>query len=423
MKLTNLSLKAIKGTGERQDLAVEGYPGLRVRVSPDGRRKALTYVYRQGGKVARLTLGDWPVLSIAEALAIYGNMLALTKKGDDPRKALPDVRPVSRKATGFTVQELAEEFRDRHLQPNVKTWAEAWRILEKDVLEHWGEREAATITPREVVLLLDGIMDRGAKRVANRVRSLLVQLFRFGVSRGMVAASPVVAVEPPVRKAPTRERVLTDAELRKFWRKIPAAKMLPRVTHALRLLLVTGQRRGEVALAQWAEFDLPGKVWTIPAERTKSGREHVVPLSPLALEVLAELRADLDAAAVTARRDQDGRYAGVWLFPSPHWETDAPIDAKAVTRAVSRNREQWGIPPFTVHDLRRTVRSNLSALGISPIVARKVVNHTLEGMDAIYDRHDYLAEKRQALELWAERLQAIIAGKRAKVAPLRRAAS
>ena len=424
MKLTNISLKAIKGTGERQDLPADGYPGLRLRVAADGTRKTLVYIFRQGGKLTRLTIGDWPQMSLAEAVAIHGKARALALDGDDPRKALPESRPMSRKLSGFTVRDLAEEFRDRHLVPNVKTWRETWRIIEKDILEHWGERDATTIAPREVVLLLDDIMDRGAQRIANRVRSLLVQMFRFGVSRGLVAASPVVAVEPPNRKPASRERILSDAEVRTFWRKIETAKMLPRVTHALRLLLVTGQRRSEVALAAWAEFDLDAKLWTIPAERSKNGKAHIVPLTPMALDILAGLRADLDAAAVIAKRDQDGRYPGRWLFPSPHWEKDEPVDAKAVTRAVSRNRPHWGVDAFTVHDLRRTVRSNLSALGVSPVVAKKVVNHTLEGMDAIYDRHDYLDEKRLALTLWADHLAGIIAGKRAKVTPiLRKSAS
>ena len=427
VKLNNIALKAIKGTAERQDIAVEDYPGLRLRVSADGTRKALVYVFREGKrKITRLTLGEWPALSIAEAVQMYGNMQALVKKGEDPRQALPALRPMARKTDRFTVQELADEFKTRRLigpdpeQPLVKTWPETWRILERDVLIELGHREAAAVTPRDVVLLLDGIVDRGAMRIANRVRSILVQMFKFGVSRGLVDASPAVAVEPPA-KSKSRERILADDEIRAVWRKIDSAKILPRMRPALRLLLATGQRRSEVALAKWHEFDLEAKTWTIPAEQSKNGKQHMVPLSSLSLEILAELRAELDAAAKVAEVDQDGRYAGPWLFPSPRWTTGDPIDAKAVTRAVSNNREHFGVAPFTVHDFRRTVRSNLAALGVDRIVAKKVLNHTLDGMDAVYDRHDYAEEKRQALELWADRLVAVIAGKKAKVAPLRAA--
>lgn len=426
VKLNNIVLKALKGTGERQDIPVDGYPGLRLRVSADGRRKTLVFMYRQRKKVVRLTLGDWPALSIAEAVQMYGNMMALSAKGDDPRKALPAVRPVSRKTDGFTVQDLADEFKARRLigpdpeRPLVKTWPETWRIIERDVLPEFGEREAAAITPRDVVLLLDGIVDRGALRIANRTRSILVQMFKFGVSRGLVDASPVVAVEPPAKSA-SRERILSDAEIKAVWSKLDDAKMLPRLRHSLRLLLVTGQRRSEVALAEWSEFDLKAKTWTIRAEKAKNGKQHTVPLSPLALEILVELRADLDAAAVVAGVDEEGRYTGRWLFPSPHWDKGEVIDPKAVTRAVSRNRDHWSVPSFTVHDFRRTVRSNLSALGVDRIVAKKVLNHTLDGMDAVYDQHPYTDEKRQALEVWADRLLAITKGKKVKVTPIKRA--
>jgi hypothetical protein len=315
IKLNQIVLKAIKGTGERQDRAIEGYPGLRLRISTDGRRKTLVFVFREGKKVTRLTLGDWPTLSIAEATGIYGNMVAIAAKGGDPRDALPTVRPLSRKTGACTVDDLAAEFKTRRLigpnpdKPLVKTWTESWRILERDVLPVIGHRDAAAVTPREVVLLLDGIVDRGAMRIANRARSILVQMFKFGVSRGLVDESPLVAVEPPARSAP-RERILTDDEIKTVWTNINSAKILPRMRHALRLLLATGQRRSEVALAEWSEFDMKAKVWTIPAEKAKNGRRHEVPLSPLALDILAELRADLDAAAVVAKVDEDGIYTG-----------------------------------------------------------------------------------------------------------------
>jgi integrase len=319
----------------------------------------------------------------------------------------------------FTVRQMAEEFRDRHLKPNVRTWAETWRIIEKDVLPEWGDRDANSIAPREVVTLLDGILDRGAQRMANKVRSILFQMFKFGVGRGMVDGSPVVLVSRPSTVTTTRDRILTDDEIKAFWNKIEEADMLPRLRHALRLLLITGQRRGEVALATWDEFDLDAKVWRIPGERTKSGKRarspkaHEVPLSQLAIDTLATIKAE----QATLRAGEG--YSGPFLFPSPHWDTEAAIDPHALTRAVSRNRKLWGIPSFTVHDLRRTVRSNLAALGVDPVVARKVVNHSLAGMDAVYDRYDYGPEKRQALDLWAERLGAIVAGKKPKIVPLR----
>lgn len=416
-KLTPKGLAALKPKAHRYDVQDADRKGLFVRVGTGG---TLTYIYRyQLNKTRRVMVlgqhGVEPTKTLEHAHALHGAAVAKVREGIDPQgKPKP-------KAKGYTMREIAEEFRDRHLEPNVKTWGETWRIIEKDILSEWENEKADEITPREVVELLDGILDRGALRMANKVRSILFQMFRFAVGRGMAESSPVMIVSRPSSVSTTRERILADDEVRAFWRKIDEIDMLPRLRHALRLLLITGQRRGEVAHATWEEFDLEAKLWSIPATRTKNGKPHIVPLTKPALDTLKLLRSDLDAAAIVAKVDQDGRYAGAWLFPSPHWTTGEPIDPKAVTRAVSRNREHWGIEPFTVHDLRRTVRSNLAALGVSPIVARKVVNHTLDGMDAVYDRHDYADEKRQALELWATRLQAIIEGKKPKVAPLRAA--
>lgn len=416
-KLTPKGLAALKPKGRRYDVQDADRKGLFVRVGTGG---TLTYIYRYQIEHRRRVMvlgqhGTKPTETLEDAHALHGTAAAKVKHGIDPQgKPKPKVK-------GYTMREIAEEFRDRHLEPNVKTWGETWRIIEKDILSEWESQKADEITPREVVELLDGILDRGAQRMANKVRSILFQMFRFAVGRGMAESSPMMIVSRPSSASTTRERILADDEVRTFWRKIDEIDMLPRLRHALRLLLITGQRRGEVAHAAWSEFDTKAKLWSIPAIRTKNGKPHTVPLSELALDALKALRADLDAAAVIAKVDQEGRYAGPWLFPSPHWTTGEPIDPKAVTRAVSRNRQHWGIEPFTVHDLRRTVRSNLAAMGVSPIVARKVVNHTLDGMDAVYDRHDYADEKRAAMALWADRLQAIIQGKRAKVTPLKRA--
>lgn len=423
-KLTEKTLQNLKAKGERYEVKDTTRAGLSVRV---GTRGTLTFIYRYQvhGKRRKMTLGQYgiePTKTLADAYTVHHDAWTLARAGIDPQHEAEEAAAKEAAAEeetaeepGYTVKDVAEEFRDRHLIPNVKTWAETWRIIEKDILPEWGEREADTITPREVVLLLDGILDRGAARMANKVRSILFQMFRFAVGRGMAETSPVVLVTRPSAETRTRDRILTDDELRAFWHKLDSAVLLPRLRPALRLLLITGQRRGEVALATWDEFDEDAKIWTIPAARTKNGKAHTVPLTPLALDTLKTLRATL----AEPRKGAEEGYTGPYLFPSSRWSTEGPIDPKALTRAISRDRKHWGIAAFTVHDLRRTVRSNLAALGVDPVVAKKVLNHTLSGMDAIYDRHTYAEEKRQALTLWADHLQAVIRGKRSKVTPLR----
>lgn len=408
MRFTDKSLAALKPKPSRYDVTETGVSpdrrGLLVRVFPNGTR-TFRARYTFAGKQQVLTIGHYPKTSLKEAHDRLAEIRGMVEAGQNPKGDAPV------QTAGFTLQQVAEEWRDKYLKVRAKTWEETWRRLKKDVLPTLGERRADEIKPREVVLLIDGIMQRGSPVVANKIRGDLAQMYRFAVSRALVESSPVVAIEKPHREAP-RNRKLTDAEIRKVWRKLGDAKMLPMMRHALRLLLVTGQRSGELRRATWSEFDFRGKLWTIPAEHIKKSHRdelHEVPLSPLALDVLRELRASL------------GDYNGPLVLPSPHRKKNQSIEARALAHAIRNNREHLGVDPFTPHDFRRTVRSGLAALGVNPVVARRVVNHTLAGMDAVYDRHDYAVEKRLALELWADHLQAIIVGKRPKVAPLRRA--
>jgi len=147
-------------------------------------------------------------------------------------------------------------------------------------------------------------------------------------------------------------------------------------------------------LAEWSEIDLENALWTIPGPRTKTFKDHVVPLSDLAVEILEE-----QLQLTGGRR---------WVFASPNKDFTAPMLASAVSQAVNDNYVKLKIPKFVPHDLRRTLRSRLSALGVDHIVCRKVLNHSLEGMDAIYDRHDYVEEKRDALQRWADALRRIL---------------
>lgn len=371
--------------------------GLQIRVFPSG-QKTWLFRYRFANCSSYLNIGSHPATSIADAHRLQGEARKWLSQGYDPKGRVGAARD-----DVFTVRQLAEEWRDRYLKRERKTWAETWRILEKDMLPALGSRPADSITARDVVNVTDSIIDRGAPIAANKAHEAIKQMFRFAVSRGALTASPCVAVSKPTREEATRTRILTDNEIRTFWRNLDRARMLPYTRTLLRLLLVTGQRPGEHALAEWSEFDLAAQIWHMPANHTKNGKPHDVPLSALALELLAQLDEQ------TGGQD--------FLFPSPRGRQ--PMRRHAISRAIRNNEALIRLAHFTPHDLRRTVRSGLARLGVNPVVAKKVINHTLDGMDAIYDRHDYAREKRAALERWADHLQAVIAGTRPKVVPLR----
>jgi integrase len=174
---------------------------------------------------------------------------------------------------------------------------------------------------------------------------------------------------------------------------------------ALKLQLITAQRKGEVAGAEWVNFDLKGGWWTIPAEKSKNGFPHRVPLSPLAMETLNKL--------------EELTGSSRWLFPSPR--DGQHIAETSVDHAVRVNAEHFAIDHFTPHDLRRTSASMMTASGIQRLTVSKILNHVESGVTAVYDRHGYDKEKRQALETWERKLTSILTGKSSgKVIPLKR---
>ncbi len=259
------------------------------------------------------------------------------------------------------------------------------------MLPQWKGRDARTIEPHEVIELLDRIVDRGSHVMANRVAAILTQLFKFGIHRRIVKASPVQLLYRPGGKEKPRERSLADDELKAFLADPKAATRYERLAHALVVLLLTGQRRGELALARWRDVDLAAKTWTIPAENSKTGRGHVVPLSDWAVRELETLKQMAKKSA----------------FVLPANGGSRPIDAKQLTRGVARcqtRMKKLGVDAFTLHDLRRTCRTGLARLKIAPHIAERVLNHAQEKIPGTYDVHDYLDEKRDALEKWAAHL-------------------
>jgi integrase len=267
--------------------------------------------------------------------------------------------------------------------------------LEANVLSAWRHRDARTIKPREVIELLDPIVERGSPVMANRVASILSQLFRFGVHRAIVEDSPVKLLYRPGGREKPRQRVLSDAELRVFLADRRAATRFARLAHVIIVLLLTGQRRGELAGARWAHVDLYARTWRIPPEHSKNGRPHTVPLSDWAVLEFMELRSLAGKSA--------------WVLPNA--DGSGPLDAKLLTRGLAKCQKRFqelGIGAFTLHDLRRTCRTGLARLRVPPHIAERVLNHVQDKIPATYDVHDYLDEKRDALQKWAQFLGGLL---------------
>ena len=395
-KLTDVRVQSLKPKATRYEVWDPAAPGFGVRVTPKG-IKSFVYLYRFEGLARRMTIGRYPQLSLSNARLRYAAAkAALEDKGVDPGKTLVEGRAASRLAP--TVIQLADEYIEKWALPRKRSWKEDRRLLTHDVIPVLGRKKAASVTRRDIRLLLDDIVERGAPITANRVLAVTRKMFRFAVSRDIVPNNPCEAIEAPAKES-SRERVLSEPELKTLWKNLDgdALSMSEPVRIALRMMLVTGQRKGEVVGARWDEVDLGAGWWTIPAEKAKNGLPHRVPLSPLALTLL--------------RRAQELSGDSEYLFPSARGVK--PIRDDAISKAVRRDDAILNIVHFTPHDLRRTAASHMASAGVSRLVISKILNHVDRGVTAVYDRHSYDSDKRAALNAWSRQLESITSGKKA----------
>jgi integrase len=287
--------------------------------------------------------------------------------------------------------QFADLYIERHamLRKKPRSVAEDRHMLALDLLPAWKYRRISKVGRRDVIALLDGIVARGAPIQANRVQALISKMFNFAVGRGLVDSNPAYRVP---RSAPehSRDRVLSDGEIRLLWRTLDGEQT--RVAAAFKLALLTAARRSEVLGMRWGELDFDAGWWTIPAEPSKNGLSHRVPLVPAALPLLHALKEGSHDPEVVFLGGRLGR----------------PVANPQKWLARIRRRAQ--LNDFRLHDLRRTVASNLTALGVPRLVVGKLLNHVETGVTAVYDRHSYDQEKRGALLKWERRLTEIITG-------------
>ncbi len=393
MRFTDKGIAALKPKAERYEIWEDGKTGLGVRVSTRG-RKSWIYMYRFGGRARRMTLGAYPPLTLANARVLQAKAKESKEEGEDPGVAHIAKRRAERQA--HTVADLVEEYLEKHARPNKRSAADDERALKKEVVPVWGHRKAKDITRRDIITLLDGVVDRGSPVMANRLLAMVRRMFGFAVERDILGATPCVYIKAPTKETP-RDRVLSSTEIAAFWHGLEKASMLPLTRLALKLMLVTAQRRDEVVSAAWSEFTLSEGIWEIPATRSKNKNAHRVPLSPLARDLLNQVQ-------------ELGR-GSLWLFPSSR--IDGLMVSRAVTRAMRVNLPRIGVDNATPHDLRRTAASHMTEMGIPRLVVSKVLGHSDGSITAIYDRFEYWPQKKQALDAWSARLEEIISGKAA----------
>lgn len=401
--LTTMTVEAAKATASRREIPDAGCPGLYLTIQPTG-AKGWAFRYRWEGKSSRLVLGPFPALGLADARRAASEARDKLDAGSDPaaqkRAARAPAPAPERPADTFA--NVLKDYDKRHLQ-RLKSGTEARRVMERHVSPVWGERLLSSITRRDVLDLLDDLAETGKATTANRVRVLLSGLFGWALQRDIVPSSPIAGTKPPAKER-ARERVLTDDELRWLWLASgEAGQPWPQL---IRLLILTGQRRGEVS--RMHDDELHGDLWKLPASRTKNGRAHDVPLSPPAVALIEGLdRIGPWVCTTTGTEPFSGFSKGF-----------RAVVAKMAETAAKERGEPVSIPPFHLHDIRRTVATGMARAGIPVRVTEAVLNHvsgTAGGIVSVYQRHDYAAEKRAALDAWARMVDAIVNGTPANV--------
>jgi integrase len=367
----------------------ETVSGLALRVTKHG-VKAWTFLYTAGGKRRRMTLGRYPAVSLAKARTLALEASEAVASGLDPRPK-----------AAMTVGDLVETYIAKHTV-TLRSGAEIARRIRRNIVPAIGNVPLAELHRRDATRVVDAVIGRGAPIEATFVFQDLRSILRWAVARGDLDHDPIAGMPGPPAGKP-RERVLTDAEIRQLWTVLPTT-LSPTYQRVIRLCLITAQRIGEVAGMRREELDLTKALWSLPGSRTKNGHPHLVPLSPIAIDEIIDGHGER-----AATRGGDELVFGDCL----------PVN---VTSAIYKAKERFSIAQWTPHDLRRSALTGMAKLGVAPLVLGHIANHrttTKAGMTlSVYVHHAYEKEKREALELWADRLCGIIAG--AEVVPIRR---
>jgi integrase len=386
-KLTTASVGRVKPPKQGQvEYFDEGHPGLALRVSYAG-AKSWTCFYRVGhGKLRRKSLGRYPEMSLVEARDAWRGLRQNVAKGIDPAG--------NGRADTFDVV-VSEWIRRDQSKNAASTIHGVLRTVDVYLAPVWGARRVDTITKRDVIELLEGIIDRGIPVKARRVHALLHRFFKWCVGREIISQHPMAGLESPGSET-ARERALTDEEVAAVWRACPEGPF----GAATRLLLLTGARRAEVSRLRWSE--VIGDVIALKGDRTKSGKPHTIALSAPARALLEKMS---HSGEFVFSPDGGKRPITGWSLAKTKIDAAAKID------------------PWRIHDLRRTVATGLQRLGVNLQTIEVALGHvggSRSGIVGVYQRHSFDAEKRAALEAWGAHIVDLIEGRApGKVVPLR----
>lgn len=408
-RITKRTVDATAGAERDRFIWDTEVKGFGLKVTPAGKRIYIVQ-FRTGGRgtpTKRVTIGrhgaPWtPEAARGEAKRLLG----LVAAGRDPATERRENRAKHAEAAANAFGDLVPVFIERHYRANgLRTAYEVERTLNREAVTRWRRQPVSQIGGKDVAKLLDDTADR-APVLANRLFAYLNQFFEWCVGRHVIEANPMAGLKKPAIER-SRDRALDDEEIRIVWQACeeigwPFGPLV-------QLLILTGQRRDEVGGMRRSEIDTDKRLWSLPGERTKNRRPHDVPLSDNVLSII-------EALPQTAETDLVFTTTGVTAV-SGFGVAKRRIDAAVLKfKMGSDDSEVDALAPWKLHDLRRSMATGMAGLGIAPHVVDKILNHTtgvLGGVAGIYNRFEYLEERRVALDAWARHVEQIVGGKEA----------
>lgn len=374
--------------------------GLVIRITPKG-HKSFVFRYKYSGTVKRFVIGNFQGVNLAKARTIAGDLQTDVKKGIDP---LAEKQKKVNEPKNITFKELAEIFKTIQY-PNYRASTKQFYgyVIDGKLVPALGKREIDKISKQEIIRLLDKIATNNGQTMANRTRSRLHHMFEFAISRNTIKENPVIGTKPYKGGENESERFYSVDEIRSIWNT--ADSLREPLRSYLKIITLTGQRRTETHNMQWDHLqyvkdpDYHGWIWIIPKEFAKSDRDHEVPLSDMAVEIIQALH----------KRAGDNPY----VFASGS-SGEIPFALKTIKRGIEDVRNHSDVKDFKLHDMRRTMATWLAKLGTPAEVVSKVLNHKTGGggslVTRIYNRYEYRNERQTALNKWSYQLTKIIEG-------------
>ena len=403
MALTDRALRALKPKDKPYTVADDR--GLYVEIFPTG-GIVWRYRYRIAGQREKLTLGEYPALTLKNARI---------KRDEAAQAAAMDKSPAQQKqlaklaaADATTVAEFGERFFREIVAKDRQDTTIPRRYFDKAIVPAIGSKPVRDVTTEDVRAIIWKKKDEGFDAAAGNIRGVLKRLFDYAMTAGLVSVNPVLALPMRhVHKSKSRERALTPDEIRRFLKAAFESNIRRQFKIGLHLILLTMVRKSELLLARWAHVDFEQAEWHIPAEHSKTGKPHIVFLSSQSVSLFKELQA---------------LAGGSELVMPGRGSLTKPFAHNAINSALKVALVGQDIPAFTIHDLRRTASTLLHENGWASDVVEKALNHTIGGVRGVYNRAEYEPRRREMLQFWADYIDQLVASGRVVLGRFRQVA-